>query len=69
MPAETDERTAPVSEHPALPADVTANVTAPVPEPPAVERVRVDPMLTVLSTMVNGACAIAGPPLLSQVAM
>ena len=69
VPADEEESTAPTSEQPAVPTDVTEYVTAPVPEPPDVDRVRVDPTFTVLSTMVRGDCASAGPPLVSHMAM
>jgi hypothetical protein len=69
VPDDVTDRVAPLSEHPAVPADVREYVTAPLPEPPAVESVRVDPTFTVLSTRVSDAWVSAGPPLLSHVAM
>jgi hypothetical protein len=38
VPVVVYERVLPVIEHPAVPTVVTAYVTAPVPDPPAVER-------------------------------
>ncbi len=36
VPTDVYERVVPTTEHPAVPADVTTNVTAPVPDPPVV---------------------------------
>ena len=43
-------------EHPAVPAEVTAKVTAPVPDPPDVVNVMEDPYVPLLEDTVNVDC-------------
>ena len=69
VPADVTDNTAPLNEQPAEPADDTTYDTRPLPEPPEVERVNVEPSVNVVSTRDNAACDNAGPPELSQMAM
>ena len=69
VPADVTDNTAPLNEQPAEPTDDTTNDTRPLPEPPEVERVNVEPRVNVVSTRDNAACDNAGPPELSQIAM
>lgn len=43
-------------EHPAEPAEVTANVTAPVPDPPEVVSVRVEPYVLLVDVIDSEDC-------------
>lgn len=69
VPDDEGVNTAPDNEQFAEPADTSEYVTEPVPEPPVVVNVNVVLTFIVLSAIKSVACANAGPPLLSQVAM
>ena len=69
VPDDEGVNTAPDNEQLAEPADTSEYVTEPVPEPPVVVNVNVVLTFIVLSAIKSVACANAGPPLLSHVAM
>lgn len=69
VPDDDGVNTAPDNEQLADPADTSEYVTAPLPEPPVVDNVNVVLTFIVLSAIESVACANAGPPLMSHVAI
>ena len=55
-PADVADNVEPDTEHPAVPAVVTAYDTAPVPEPPDVDNDRPDPNVPDVDDTDNAAC-------------
>lgn len=56
VPGEVAFNTLPLEmEHPAVPAEVTAKVTAPVPEPPDVVSVRAEPYVLLVDVIESEA--------------
>jgi hypothetical protein len=55
VPADVNDSVEPETEQPAVPAVVTANVTAPDPLPPLVVNASVEPVVPVVEVIVNAA--------------
>ena len=58
VPCDVYESVDPATEQPAVPAVVTANVTAPVPDPPVVVSESVEPTLAEMLDSESADCAI-----------
>jgi hypothetical protein len=57
VPAEVNDKVEPETEQPAVPAVVTAKVTAPDPLPPLVVNASVEPLVPVVEVIVTAVCS------------